>query len=224
MKRKLYELDSLAFDEVDNVLSKIVPAITNACMAALYSKLHFIHTKFRAYVDRYEARPTYTKEMELPLPLADAIENFGVFTPTGTEIHYVCIPTYPENIANEGRSSEYGSSYQDGSYLLYLKQMEIPVRSVDTLSDLGSPWWSYKVKYIYGHYDLRCIFPPSNYSDHSAISAVMFARANDDGEALAIIQHLADDKQYPFRLREAPDGDQLRAFGALCNAPCQEWI
>ncbi|KAD5803118.1 hypothetical protein E3N88_14478 [Mikania micrantha] len=92
IKRKLYELDSLAFDEVDNVLSKIVPAITNACMAAF------------------------------------------------------------------------------------------------------------------------------------AISAVMFARADDDGEALAIIQHLADDKDYPFRLREAPDGDQLRAFGALRNAPCQEWI
>ncbi|KAM0053466.1 hypothetical protein Hdeb2414_s0007g00259901 [Helianthus debilis subsp. tardiflorus] len=222
ISRKLYEW---TFDETDNLLTTIIPAITDACMSALYAKLHSIHTKFRTYADRYATAPTYTQDIKLPIPFADAIQNFGPFTPSGTVIHYLCIPTYPENIANEGRCSENLSSSQlDQSYLPYLKQIGIPVMSVDTRADLGSPWWSYKVKYIYGQYDLRCIYPPSNYADHSAMVAALFARANDEGEALPIVQHLADDKDYAFRLREAPDGIfQQKMFAALCNAPSVEW-
>ncbi|KAI3683839.1 hypothetical protein L1987_84354 [Smallanthus sonchifolius] len=221
IKRKLYESESMTFDEANNELTKIVPAITNACMAALYAKLHSIHTKFQTHLDRYATTPSYTKEIKLPVPLANAIQNFGVFIPTtNTLIHYVCIPTYP---ANEGGSTEHWSSDEYESYVPLLKQLGIPVMLVDTGPKLGSAWWTYKVKYIYGHYDLCCIFSPSNYPDHTAISAAMFARADDDGVALPIIQHLADDTDYPVRFREAPDGSQIKAFADLCHASCEEW-
>lgn len=223
LRRKLYESETMTTAQVDAEVLNIVPVITNACMAALYARLRTIHTQFQTYTGRFAARPSYTKDIELPLPLADAIQNFGVFAPLGLETNLLCIPVYPENIQNEGRSTQVWNSFDYESYLPVLTSLNIPVKSVDTRNKFGTPWWAYKVNYVDDHFDLRCIYPPRNYSNHTALLASMFARQDDEGEPIPIIQHLADDTKYPVRLREAPDGFQLRAFGALCHAPCEEW-
>jgi len=223
IKRKLYESDTMTFAQADAEVAAIVPVITNACMAALYARLRTIHTQYQQYAGRFGTRPSYTKDIELPLPLADAIQNFAIFTPLGIEENYLCVPLFPENVQNEGRSAQNWNSFDYESYLPVFQSLNIPVKSVDTRSKLGTPWWTYKVKFVEDHYDLRCIFPDRNYSGHSAILASIFARQDDNGNAIPIIEHLADDADYPVRMREVPDGYQLKAFGALCHAPCEEW-
>ncbi|GFP96432.1 hypothetical protein PHJA_001787300 [Phtheirospermum japonicum] len=203
----------------------MTPIIVNACMAALYAKLRTIHKQFQTYATRFTAAPSYSKDIELPLPFADAIQNFGVFTPVGIEDNFVCIPVYPENIQNEGRSTQNWQSYSYEAYMPYMKGLGIPLKSVDTRLKVGSPWWTYFTELQDRHFDLRCIFPPINYSDHSALLASIFMRMNPArDDAVPIITHLDTDVlDYPVRLREISDGFQLRAFSALCHAPREEW-
>jgi len=223
LKNKIYESKSMTFAQADAEITATVPVITNACMAALYAKLKTIHTQFQTYSARFGSRPTYTKEIELPLPLADAISNFGVFTPDNCEKNVICIPVYPENVQNEGRSTQIWSSYDYESYIPYLRTFGIPIKSVDTRSKAGTAWWTFKVSISNECFDFRCIYPPSNYSDHACMTAAMFARCDADGTIHHIIKHARDVTEYAFRLREVPPGLHLKMFAALCQAPCEEW-
>lgn len=225
LKIKFYEQGLLTYAEVDAELEELIPVLVNACMAALYSKLRNIHKSFQTYATRFNAPPSYSKEIELPLPFADAIQNFGVFSPVGTTTNYLCVPVYPEGVQNEGRSTQNWQSYTYESLSTYMRDLGIPLKSVDTRLKTGSPWWTYRREYRNGHYDLRCIFSPANYSDHSALLASVFlSKINAQNVARDIIAPLADDVlDYPVRLREIPDGFQLRAFSALCHAPREEW-
>nr|QPL17799.1 coat protein [Pistacia cryptic virus] len=220
---KLIEQGKMTQGQVTNEVAIQTPVIVNACVSALYAKLRNIHKSFGTYAARFNAPATYSKDIELPLPLADAIQNFGVFNPNGTLNHYVCVPVYPEGVQNEGRSTQLWQSYQYEAYIPVLKSLGIPVKSVDTRIKSGSAWWTYRPQLVDGHYDFRCIFPPSNYSEHSAVLASIFLVINDDDEPIPLIAYQADDVNYPVRLREVPAGFQLRAFSALCHAPSEEW-
>lgn len=126
---------------------------------------------------------------------------------------------------NEGRSTQIWEAYRYESDVPQLKSLGIPVKSVDIRLKIGSPWWTYKVELHHGHYDLRCIFSPSNYSDHSCMLASMFLGTTGEPPVVVpIITHLPDDMpDYPVRYRQIPDGYQPRAFAALCLAPRHEW-
>lgn len=162
---KLYQCEVMSDALVDAEVNTMTPIIVNACFAALYAKLRTIHKHVHTYANRFQPPPTYTRDIELPLPLADAIQNLGVFTPSGIVQKYLCIPVYPENVLNEDRSTQIWEAYRYESDVPQLKSLGIPVKSVDTRLKIGSPWWTFKVELHHGHYDLRCIFSPSNYSD-----------------------------------------------------------
>lgn len=223
LEQKLWATITMTEDEITAELNTVVPLITNACMAALYAKLRNIHRSYQQYSGRFPNPPTYTKDVELPLPLANAIETFGLFVPASCLTHNTVIPVYPENIQNEGRSTQNWSCHQYEAYVPYLKELGIPVKSIDTRVKTGTPWWTYKVERQDDCFDFRCIFPPVNYSDHSVLIATMFARTNDAGESLPIIQALNDDRNYAYRGREIPDDFKLKAFAALCHASSEEW-
>ncbi|KAL6526665.1 hypothetical protein OROGR_015755 [Orobanche gracilis] len=223
LRTKLYESQSMSFTPAEAEVTRMAHFITDACMTALYAKLHTIHTSYQRYSTRFAARPSYTNDVELPLPLADAIDNFGIFTPLGTETHYLCAPLYPENTLDEGHSTQEWSSHEYEAYSKYLEILEIPVKSVDTCQKFGSSWWTYKAEYADDHFNLRCIFPPINYSDHSALTASMFLSIDENRAVQQIIHPLVDDAEYPVRFREIPDGYQLKAFSALYHGPSDEW-
>jgi len=223
LKFVLAQRKTMSLARIDAEVTLVVPLITNACMAALYSKLRTIHSAYQTYITRFTNRPTYTKEIELPLPLADAIDNVGIFTLSNTEVYYICVPLFPEGTLNEGRSVQAWNSFQYEAYIPMLKEYGIPVKSIDTRRKNGTPWWTYKVSYVSGSYDFRCIYPPANYTEHSAMLASMFARLNEDEEILPIITHQATDVDYPYRFREMPEDYQVKAFAALCQASSPEW-
>lgn len=91
--------------------------IMKACFTVLYAKLRTIHKQFQTYAGRFQPTPSYTKEIELPLPSADAIQSFGVFTPVGMTEHYVIVPVYQENVANKRRSTQFRSATTYEAYL-----------------------------------------------------------------------------------------------------------
>ncbi|GER36771.1 pheophorbide a oxygenase family protein [Striga asiatica] len=216
----------LSFDEVTNKVNAITPIIVNACMTAVYLKLHNIHKSFQTHSTRFATPPSYTEDLELPLPFADAISQLGVFTPSGLTKNIFCVPVYPEGTENEGRSSEIWHNYDYENVMPCLRTLGIKLKSVDTKSEVGSAWWTFRHEHVYGHFDLRCIFSPVNYSDHACLLASMFIpHENPDNDASSLIVFHNDDvPNYPCRLREIPPGFQLRAFSALCHGPREEWL
>lgn len=205
-------------------LDEIVSAIVDACCAALYARLHTVHKEFGTYATRYDAPATYSPDIELPLPFADAIQNFCVFNPRGMLKNYLCIPIHPEGTQNEGRSSQTWNSHKYEASKQILKDLGIPMKSIDhTKIKPGTAWWTYRPSVVCGTFDLRCIFPPSNYSDHSALVASMFLVKKENEEADSLIEFLNDDSNYPKRMRQVAADFQLRAFAAFCHAPSVEW-
>lgn len=224
LKFKLYEAQVMSYAEADAEVAVMAPIIANACMAALYARLRNIHQQFQEYATRYTARPSYNKAIELPLPFADAVQNIGVFSPVGTLTNIVVVPNYPEGTQNEGRSTQNWSSYQYEAYIPQLKSLGIPLKSVDTHLKTGSLWWTYSVSYVNDTFDLRCIYPPINYTDHSVMLAGLFLVTNAaDHTVLSIVQRHADEILYAYRARELPDDYNMKAFSALIHSPPHEW-
>lgn len=210
--------------QITQELAYIIPIIVDACVTALYARLRPVHKSLGTYANRFGPASIYHKDMELPLPIADAIQYFGTFNPVGTTTNHMCVPLYPENTPNEGRvtANWNGSLYETA--IPMLKDLGIPFKSVDTRIKSGSPWWLLKSEIINGDIDLRCIFPPSNYSDHSALLASIFCLTNaNNTEVRPVINFLANDVKYPVRFREIAPGFKVRAFAALCHAPREEW-
>lgn len=73
-------------------------------------------------------------------------------------------------------------------------------------------------------YDLQCLFSPLMYTDHSAALCAIFLRyKSNTTEAMNFLRFHNDDENYGTRLRDLPQGHQLRAFAAFCHAPPVEW-
>ncbi|GAB4837191.1 hypothetical protein Ancab_002100 [Ancistrocladus abbreviatus] len=82
-----------------------------------YLRIKLYEQKVLTY-DRADAEtPSYSKDVELPLLFADAIQTLGVFAPRNIANNYVCVPVYPENAQNEGCSTQFRSSDQCQSHI-----------------------------------------------------------------------------------------------------------
>ncbi|KAF5182510.1 coat protein [Thalictrum thalictroides] len=172
----------------------------------------------------FSSPPTYSKDLELPLPFADAIQNFGVFETRSMLSNYFMIPVYPEGAKYEGRSSEDWHYSKYGSSLHLLKECGIPLNSVDTCIKDGSAWWTYKIREVYDSFDFQCIIPFLHHTDHSAILSSMFLLVDGNTKSLLpIIKHHTDDQDYGVRLREVPSGFPFQSFSALCHASRELW-
>lgn len=221
---RLFTQGLLTAGEITAEVERIAPLVANACIAAVYAKLRMIHRQFQTFAGRYQAPPSYNKTIELPTPFADAIENIGVFTPVSIEPHYVCVPTFAEGTQNEGRATQHWDSCEYEAYVPYLKSLGIGVKSVDVNKREGSPWWTLKFDWFHNHFNLRCIYPPINYSDHAAATAAMFALVPaGDAEPSQCCQAVNGDINYAIRLREMGTGSQLAVFTAMDQAPIEEW-
>lgn len=71
--------DALVNAEVDTM----APIIMNTCFAALYAKFGTINRQVQTCANRFKPPPTYTRDIELLLTIADVIQNNGIFTPSG---------------------------------------------------------------------------------------------------------------------------------------------
>lgn len=204
-------------------INEIVPIVSDMCMSALYAKLRSIHRSFGRYTTRYTTAPCYTKDVELPLPFALAIQEFGTFETHSLKKNFIYAPTYPEGVINEGRERQDFSMAEYFSYLPTLKNHGIVCKSVDVRIKTGSPWWTYKVVNESNTSDLICTLPPTHYSDQSAVLRTVFLTPDDEHCCFDIIHHPADFIDYGTRAREVPPGTCTRSFLALCHGPEEEW-
>jgi hypothetical protein len=225
LKKKLYAMRLTSENELTDEVETISNIVVDACCAALYAKLRNIHRQFQTHATRYTTPPSFNKEVELPLPFADAIQNFGVFSPIGTTSSIICVPTYQEGTMNEGRLNQVWESYRYEFYLERIKEAGIPTKTVDIHSKPGNSWWLFKYVWFHDHYDLRCMYPPINYSDHVATVAMMFAEDSTvpNQPAPQLLNTHETDVQYPYRMMDNSPNSQHRAFAALCHAPREEW-
>nr|UZZ64783.1 minor coat protein [Camellia cryptic virus 1] len=203
-------------------VTKIVPICVDACMTSLYAKLRTIHKQYGTYSTRFNTPPTYSKDLELPLPFADAIQNFGIFETRCMKKNFLMIPVYPEGTKNEGREKEDWHAYEYEACMPILRENGIPIKNVDTRVKSGFAWWTYRLKSVNDTYDFECILPFLHYSEHSALLSSMFLHVQS-GEIRPIIELKGDDVAYGVRLREVKQGFQLRVFSALCHAHSEEW-
>jgi hypothetical protein len=220
---KFHEQGSLTNAQITSEVNEIVPICVDACMTALYAKLRVIHKQYGKYSTRFNTPPTYSKEIELPLPFADAIQNLGVFETRCKKSNSVLVPVYPEGTKHEGRVEEEWNAAKYESCMPILRDCGIPLKNIDPRMKFGHAWWTYKIEKISSTYDFRCILPLLHYSQHSAITASMFLILDEQAEVAPVIKHLNDDVNYGTRLREVKPGFQIRAFSALCHAHNEEW-
>lgn len=223
LKYKYVEQGRMTSSQIDAELKMVVPITVDACMTALYAKIRAINQQTGEYSNRFSTRPTYNRDIEIPLPYADAIQQLGRFATTCMKTNYTMIPTFPENVENEGRKDKHWRSYKYESIMQILKNLGIPLRSVDTRSQDGSAWWTYRLEDHGETVDFHCILPFLHYSNHSAMLSLLFATRTNTGELSAIITHKDDDLDYGCRLKEIWNGTPLRAFSGLCHAPSEEW-
>jgi len=202
---KMSEHDKFSTANITSEVEYIVPLVRDACCTALYARLNPISI--------------HNKDLELPLPLADAIQNFGPFNPSGIPENYYCLPVFPENTQNEARAAVGWCRTDYDATILIMKELGIPFKSVDDTSvKTGTAWWCYRLKKIGNSFDFVCLYPPINYSDHSAILASMFIAMNTAGtEARNLTAIVEGDQEWPTRFRDLPIDYKLRVFSALCH-------
>ncbi|KAL6996487.1 hypothetical protein U1Q18_006620 [Sarracenia purpurea var. burkii] len=204
-------------------IDDIVPLVSDMCMSALYAKLHTLHKSYGRHPTRYTPPPCYSKDVELPLPFALAIQEFGAFETHSLKQNVVYAPTYPEGVINEGRENQIFSLAEYLSYLPTLRELGIPLKSVDPCLKNGSAWWTYKVENVHNTSDLVCTLPPSHYSDLSAIIRSCFLVPDAANCCKDIITFPQPPEDYGTRMREFHPGYCVRSFLALCHGPEEEW-
>lgn len=172
----------------------------DVCMSALYAKLRNIHRTFGTYSNRYTNSARYTKNIELPVPFAEAISNIGVFNIEMTVNIKTIVPTYPEGTENEGCSCEEFPIARYCGILPHMKNAGIPLKSIDIHDTTGTAWWTFKVKHDGNRYAFAGIFPPVLYSNLSCHIAQMFIVTDCHGTFSPIVTHQAEDSPYQTRL------------------------
>lgn len=196
----------------------------DACMAALYAKLRSLHRQIYTHKGRFTDQPTYTKDVELPLPFAVAIDGIGMFRTSAMSTRFNVVPVYPENTKNEGRSSDSINFLEYKSYLAYFAEIGIPTRTIDTRVTPGNAWWTYRTSYDGDVYDLKINFPPLHFNDHLANLAIMFlGNSGADRNNAPIITTKTDDLDYGWYVKDIREGEQARAFAALCQWDPRYW-
>ena len=207
------------------ILATNVSTLTaDACMAALYAKLRTLHRQIYTYKGRFTDQPTYTKDIELPLPFAVAIDGIGMFRTSAMSTRYNVVPVYPEGTKNEGRSGDSINFLEYKSYLAYFAEIGIPTRTIDTRVSPGNAWWTYRTSYDGDVYDLKINYPPLHFNDHLANLAIMFlGNSGADRNNASIIQTQATDSDYGWHVKDIREGEQARAFAALSQWAPRYW-
>lgn len=224
LKRYL-ALGSYRSSEIAVLVKELTDLTVDACMAALYAKFRSIHRTYGTLGNRYTTPATYTREMELPLPLALAIEEFGAFETHSLTENLLLAPTYPEGTKNEGRSVDELKTTEYISYLPTFKELRIPCKAVDTRLKNGTAWWTLKVRNTYSVTDLQMTLPPSHYSDLAAQLRALFlaGQAEKRDEPLDFVKFTEPVANYGIRYRDLRDGYNIRVFFALIHGPEEEW-
>nr|CAH2618750.1 putative coat protein 2 [Conifer deltapartitivirus]CAI5383871.1 putative coat protein 2 [Conifer deltapartitivirus] len=221
--RMFLEQNRLSNLEIQAEISTLVPLIVDSTMNAVYARLRAIHKQEGEHATRFNAPPTYTKDIELPLPIADAVQQLGPFEVKDVKKKYLIYPVYPANTLNEGRKRQVYSSRKYVSITSTLKELKIPMKSVVTQARSGSAWWTYKVVQNCGLQDLVCTLPPCHYTMHSANLRGVFLSDSNPVKDYQIINlsKLTDD--YGTMLRECGNGYNVRAMSALCHTRDEDY-
>lgn len=223
---RYYDRSNLRATEITAEIAVIVPLTVSACMCAVYAKLRQIHRQHGRLATRYPTPPHYNKDIELPLPLALAIQELGMFQTESLEQNLLLAPTYPEATLYEGRAVDAFNITDYQTYVPTFKDLGIPCKSVDPNLKKGSAWWTYRLTNSEGTTDLLCAMPPTCYSDLAAAIRMLFLATSDepDDTTCSEIFNWPDNmNDFGTHLRESPPNSNTRAFLALCQGPKEEW-
>ena len=224
LRTKFIERGDRTVAAATTLATNVSTLTADVCMAALYAKLRTLHRQISTYKGRFTDQPSYTKDVEIPLPFASAIEGIGLFKTVAMNTRYTVIPVYPESTANEGRSMADCSFLNYKSYLAYFAEIGIPTKTIDTRVTPGNAWWTYRTSYDGDVYDLKIFFPPLHFNDHLANLAIMFLGNSGEQHANApLITPKADDQDYGWHVKDIREGEQARAFTALCQWAPRYW-
>ncbi|DAZ87293.1 TPA_asm: coat protein [Arceuthobium sichuanense virus 6] len=206
-------------------INALVPLAVDVTMSALYARLRNLNRAFVKHATRYTSAPSYTKDVELPLPFALAIQEIGSFETQALSTNVVYLPTYPEGVNYDGRSNPQYKYAEYQSYVPFMKSIGIPCKTIDPNNKLGSAWWTLKVSNQHATTDLLCTLPQSHYSDHSVVLRQLFlvtpqgsSQPSDD-----IVNFGQNHENYGYRAKAVRPASNVRAFLALCHAPTEEW-
>lgn len=226
LRHRYHHSGSYRTSEIEAEIKDIVPYVVDMCCSALYAKFRSIHKSYGTKGTRYTTSPLYTKEIELPLPLALAIEQFGSFETHSLVKNVLIAPTFPEGVTNEGRSKTEFIATQYLAYIPTFKELGIPCKTVDTRQKTGTPWWTYRIQVVNDTADLVCMIPASHYTDLSADLRLLFLSTQGEEkkfEQLIIFPDAYKKLDYGTRDREERSGSNIRTFLALCHGPEEEW-
>ncbi|CAN8308434.1 unnamed protein product [Cochlearia groenlandica] len=211
---KLISKCDRTIDTATTLAYKASKICSDVCVCTIYAKQRNLHRYIGTYKGRFRGESYYSKDIELPLPFAIAIENFGLFkTFSMTKHYYYVFPVFPEG----NMSEEYLNMFEYESYLPLFDEIGLPTKCMDPNKRNGTAWWTYKPMYNGDSYDLKMPYHISNYSDHSSIVATMFLSHDDDDNDTCVVKPIVtppcDDSDYGLHFRDIREGEQMRFRG-----------
>lgn len=220
---RMTEIGEYTDTEIQTLRARIAASVSEAFITALYAKLRFIHSQSRTHASRYTARPSYSKVVELPLPLALAIEGIGIIeTHSEPEIRKI-VPGIPEGTKYEGRDEEEFNTLKYQDDMKVLSHLQVPMKSIIPQTQAGTPWWTYKVLKITEKLNLQCTLPPSHYTEYSAHLRSVFFSNSQTNQEWQLIRFTKLKPKYGTMFRERDIGFNRLAFEAICQAPEEVW-
>nr|CAH2618930.1 putative coat protein 2 [Subalpine fir deltapartitivirus]CAI5384013.1 putative coat protein 2 [Subalpine fir deltapartitivirus] len=220
---RMIDSGNFTSDEVATLSPEIAKSVSDAFMTAMYAKLRFIHQQSRTQVSRYSTRPSYSKVVELPLPLAFAIEGLGIVETHSETERRNLIPTIAEGTRHECRKEEEFNTFAYQTHMALMKDLEIPMKAIIPQTQNGNPWWTYKVLAITKKLNLQCTLPPSHYTEYSAHLRAVFLANSSKNEEVQLIKFDHLTPEYGTMFRERDIGFNRLAFEALCQASEEDW-
>ncbi|QCD86406.1 hypothetical protein DEO72_LG3g928 [Vigna unguiculata] len=217
-----YSLNHMRESVINEEITTYVPHIVNMCMSALYAKLHNTNKTYGLHATRYTTDPSYTKDIELPLPLALAIQEFGSFRTHSLQENKIMVPTYPEGTQFEERSVVDLPIAEYLAYVPTLLQLGIQMKSVDAEIGKGSAWWTYKVEVILSTTDFLCTLPRSHYSDMSALLRMLFLSGSEESHPEDVVTFADNTTTYGTLVHRLTTGFNSRTILALIHSPSEE--
>lgn len=173
----------LDITSMQNVINNLADTLADGITVMTYCKLRNVNYMDDRVAARFRRTPKVPSPFEVPLPFAYAISQLGHIKISGLPRELFYAPTTPAG-ADENFCLPQGHIWIPSRYAQqvdYAKTLGLKFAPVDLTVKMGSSWWLYRPTTVGTIEQLQCPFPEENFTESTAMLAMLFCIAPDAG-------------------------------------------
>ncbi|DAZ87296.1 TPA_asm: coat protein [Arceuthobium sichuanense virus 8] len=212
--------------EIQAQADQTVDQLVNGCIVMTYQKLRALHKLDISERSKFLTRPKVPSPFMVPTPFALAIQHLGVVKVSSLTYSRSYVPTFTEEQSvNYGLLS--GNPWSIAAYneaVEFAKSVGMQFSTVDTQVRLGSSWWLLEPNEDDEIFTLRCRLPEDNYTEQTAVIALLFCNTTDGGflNPICDLSSLPE-ADYGSLVRDPPYGVHMNAYFGIEATSDQLW-